>query len=77
MGDNAPRAIDYRASATGGILIALALVIALFWTRLGTRFPPSNFTSAGCMGCGQPDVPSQWFNTIAAVGLAFLEPGCS
>ena len=73
MGDNAPRAIDYRASATGGILIALALVIAFLldtpWDSIST-FKISRPRDVWAVG--NLTVPSQWFNTIAAVGLAFL-----
>ena len=68
-----PRAIDRRASITGGALILLALVIAFLldspWESVST-FKISRPRDVWVVG--HLTVPSQWFTTIAAVFLAFL-----
>ena len=67
------RSIDWRASITGGLLIFLALVVALFldtsWDAVST-FRISRPRDVWAVG--NLTVPSQWFNTIAAIALAFL-----
>ena len=67
------RSIDWRASITGGLLIFLALVVALFldtsWDSVST-FRISRPRDVWAVG--NLTVPSQWFNTIAAIALAFL-----
>ena len=69
----APRAIDWRASITGGALILLALVIAFLldspWDSVST-FKISRPRDVWVVG--HLTLPSQWFTTIAAVVLAFL-----
>ncbi|MEC7212274.1 MAG: hypothetical protein VXW25_09745, partial [Pseudomonadota bacterium] len=73
MAEQPPRVIDYRASATGTVLILLALVVAFFldapWDTMST-FKISRPRDVWAVG--NLTVPSQWFNTIASVGLAFL-----
>ena len=70
---DAPRLIDWRASISGGVLIALALVVALLldapWDSVST-FRISRPRDVWAVG--NLTVPSQWFNVIAAVLLAFL-----
>jgi len=67
------RSIDWRASITGGLLIFLALVVTLFldtsWDAVST-FRISRPRDVWAVG--NLTVPSQWFNTIAAIALAFL-----
>jgi len=67
------RTIDWRAAITGGLLIFLALVVALFldtsWDAVST-FRISRPRDVWAVG--NLIVPSQWFNTVAAIALAFL-----
>ncbi|NCF49446.1 MAG: ABC transporter permease [Bacteroidetes bacterium] len=65
--------IDWRTSISGGVLILLALIIAFLldtpWENVST-FRISRPRDEWAVG--NLVVPSQWFNVIAAVFLAFL-----
>ena len=67
------RSVDWRAAITGSLLIFLALVVALFldtsWDAVST-FRISRPRDVWAVG--NLTVPSQWFNLVAAIALAFL-----
>ena len=71
--DGTVRLIDWRAYVSGGVLIALALIVALLldtpWDAVST-FRISRPRDVWAVG--NLTVPSQWFNVVASILLAFL-----